>query len=360
MAGNCRHGSRCLHAHSESEIRPSPDFRKTKLCRMFQKGLCHDNNCRRAHGEHERRIVDQFYKTKLCKYWRDQGTCIRGSECYFAHNESEMKPPVRDDEEIQRTALSLSTRGGARYNCAPAPSATQRRGDGPQQHRGAPADRAKLLSVVVQPPSYPQPPPPGLISDNDQIAFICEDPLGGMYPVKPRDHSLPRSSVSGGFASESSLESTSSGCYNQWTTDGNHQWTPQQIAADCVASESSTMSSIDLATEILPDKHADLLSQLKLLPQHCESELCENSDPWCSLPALGSNCEMESRVEYIATSILECPSSPNGRGSKGDTGYLMQQPCSLPSLPSTFLLPSPLTVTSTARDIEPPTWFLSH
>lgn len=37
----------------------------------------------RAHGEAERRIVDTFYKTKICKYWKDQGSCIRGAECYF-------------------------------------------------------------------------------------------------------------------------------------------------------------------------------------------------------------------------------------------------------------------------------------
>lgn len=40
-------------------------------------------NCSRAHGEQELRRLDQFYKKKLCKYWAEQGSCIRGSDCYF-------------------------------------------------------------------------------------------------------------------------------------------------------------------------------------------------------------------------------------------------------------------------------------
>lgn len=70
---------------SKEELRPLPNFKKTKLCRKFLKGVCTDENCTRAHGESELRILDQFYKKKVCKYWQQQGSCIRGLECYFGN-----------------------------------------------------------------------------------------------------------------------------------------------------------------------------------------------------------------------------------------------------------------------------------
>ncbi len=52
----CRYGSSCSFAHSLHELRVAPaSVRKTKLCPLFETGLCYDSYCNYAHGVDELR-----------------------------------------------------------------------------------------------------------------------------------------------------------------------------------------------------------------------------------------------------------------------------------------------------------------
>ncbi|KAL8450362.1 hypothetical protein Emag_003208 [Eimeria magna] len=86
----------CTFAHSEDELRPLPDLRKTKWCRLVFHSLpCNDGNCPYAHTVNELRSNAQdlvSYKTSFCKYFQ-RGNCLSGIHCRFAHCPSELRNP---------------------------------------------------------------------------------------------------------------------------------------------------------------------------------------------------------------------------------------------------------------------------
>lgn len=52
--GHCRLGSECAYAHEMGELKPKPNFAKTRLCPRFKAGSCTVENCTFAHGANER------------------------------------------------------------------------------------------------------------------------------------------------------------------------------------------------------------------------------------------------------------------------------------------------------------------
>lgn len=49
-------GNSCSFAHGDMELRSTPEFFKTTICKAFQKGACKmGDKCRYAHGESELR-----------------------------------------------------------------------------------------------------------------------------------------------------------------------------------------------------------------------------------------------------------------------------------------------------------------
>ncbi|KAL8451539.1 hypothetical protein Emed_001988 [Eimeria media] len=86
----------CTFAHSEDELRPLPDLRKTKWCRLVFHSLpCTDVNCPYAHTVNELRSNAQdlvSYKTSFCKYFQ-RGNCLSGIHCRFAHCPTELRNP---------------------------------------------------------------------------------------------------------------------------------------------------------------------------------------------------------------------------------------------------------------------------
>eukprot|EP01068_Selenidium_serpulae_P000018 Selendium_serpulae@DN10040_c0_g1_i1.p1 len=92
--GRCNKSTRCKYAHSESELVPLPDLRKTSLCEEFVQGLCKKPNCKFAHGLGELRCTSDVYKTSICiKFTR--GYCSAGDSCRWAHGLSDLRPRSR-------------------------------------------------------------------------------------------------------------------------------------------------------------------------------------------------------------------------------------------------------------------------
>ena len=89
--GSCNRDHLCKFAHSQSELAPSPNLSKTKLCSYYSKGSCPNGlHCGFAHGEQELRATSDYYKTEICKEFVE-GYCKFGDRCRFAHGFKELR-----------------------------------------------------------------------------------------------------------------------------------------------------------------------------------------------------------------------------------------------------------------------------
>lgn len=95
QSGLCNRGDKCVFAHSQSELKPMPNLKKTKICNLFEMGRCNMGSlCSFAHGDEELRSTPDFYKTSLCNSFV-RGSCTNGSKCRYAHGEAELRPPYK-------------------------------------------------------------------------------------------------------------------------------------------------------------------------------------------------------------------------------------------------------------------------
>eukprot|EP00922_Rhytidocystis_sp_ex-Travisia-forbesii_P059525 GHVS01088269.1.p1 GENE.GHVS01088269.1~~GHVS01088269.1.p1 ORF type:complete len:476 (+),score=96.43 GHVS01088269.1:299-1726(+) len=98
--GKCRMGDRCNWSHDATDIRPSVDLAKTKLCAEFMKGnVCSYKCCRYAHSYAELRATSDVYKTILCVYWT-RGHCVAGLNCRYAHGQEELRQRAPPSEKL--------------------------------------------------------------------------------------------------------------------------------------------------------------------------------------------------------------------------------------------------------------------
>ena len=78
----------------QEELRPLPDLRRTKWCRLVFHGLvCHDAHCPYAHTKEQLKTNAQdlvSYKTSYCKYYQ-KGNCLSGGNCRYS---SSSAPPT--------------------------------------------------------------------------------------------------------------------------------------------------------------------------------------------------------------------------------------------------------------------------
>lgn len=103
----CKYGAKCPFAHGESEIKKTPDFRKTRICKAFEKGECKDPDCDFAHGQDEVRPIPGRTKSLCVNFVR--GECKEGETCRFAHEVEELHQfPVEssDDERGRRVSTA--------------------------------------------------------------------------------------------------------------------------------------------------------------------------------------------------------------------------------------------------------------
>jgi len=112
LQGDCRYGARCAYAHTSTEIESAPDFRKTRLCKAFQDGVCKNPNCDFAHGLLELRSTDTFFKQAACM-WYSKGRCRNGESCRFAHGKDDIRaPPDTDDCSTNAGSDSAVSKSG--------------------------------------------------------------------------------------------------------------------------------------------------------------------------------------------------------------------------------------------------------
>ena len=82
----------CPYAHSTTQLREKPDFRKTRMCAQWKDGNCARGvSCDFAHGRAQLVSTDNVYKTRLCNWFIGTGKCIRGAACRHAHAVAELR-----------------------------------------------------------------------------------------------------------------------------------------------------------------------------------------------------------------------------------------------------------------------------
>src|SRR5690242_6149199 len=75
----------------DSEKKMDPKY-KTELCKSYKNnGFCvYGNKCRFAHGNDDifgKALNSTKYKLKECNGFKEQGFCMYGSRCNFKHDE---------------------------------------------------------------------------------------------------------------------------------------------------------------------------------------------------------------------------------------------------------------------------------
>ncbi|UKK02340.1 hypothetical protein MACK_001697 [Theileria orientalis] len=70
---------------------PNLGFKKTSLCKYWQRGICANDECNFAHGKKELRSTIGVWRTTICHHWKT-GVCRVGSDCRHAHGEEELQP----------------------------------------------------------------------------------------------------------------------------------------------------------------------------------------------------------------------------------------------------------------------------
>mmetsp|Transcript_120285 Transcript_120285/g.351480 ORF Transcript_120285/g.351480 Transcript_120285/m.351480 type:complete len:263 (-) Transcript_120285:379-1167(-) len=85
-----RRGAKARDQNSEARVVFRQQFRKTELCRFYQSGCVKGSNCCFAHGESELRIAPDLTKTSLCQDWIDRRCPLTAEACQFAHGWSDM------------------------------------------------------------------------------------------------------------------------------------------------------------------------------------------------------------------------------------------------------------------------------
>eukprot|EP01070_Trichotokara_eunicae_P012527 Trichotokara_eunicae@DN9245_c0_g1_i1.p1 len=83
-------------------------FLKTKLCVHHQQGQCLRVQCPFAHGEKELMPKPVLAKTKMCQTFMENGECIAGDECSYAHTLKELKWT----EDYYKTSICASWKSG--------------------------------------------------------------------------------------------------------------------------------------------------------------------------------------------------------------------------------------------------------
>eukprot|EP00746_Dinoflagellata_sp_MGD_P165111 gnl/MRDRNA2_/MRDRNA2_94194_c0_seq1.p1 gnl/MRDRNA2_/MRDRNA2_94194_c0~~gnl/MRDRNA2_/MRDRNA2_94194_c0_seq1.p1 ORF type:complete len:293 (+),score=43.49 gnl/MRDRNA2_/MRDRNA2_94194_c0_seq1:98-880(+) len=110
LLGICEKGTQCPWAHDQAELRKAPDLTKTKLCKtLIMTGRCDQPYCSYAHSREELRSTDAYHKTKICRYWQ-QGHCILGSKCRFAHCEGQSQQEFQGHnvQEVQESNFNAN------------------------------------------------------------------------------------------------------------------------------------------------------------------------------------------------------------------------------------------------------------
>jgi len=86
--GKCRRGTQCMFAHDKEEQQQRPDLDRTALCPYKQ--TCMDPECKYAHRVFELQRTEQFEKITPCRYHL-AGHCKFGDDCLHSHSEAPQK-----------------------------------------------------------------------------------------------------------------------------------------------------------------------------------------------------------------------------------------------------------------------------
>lgn len=84
-------------------------FRNTRVCRFYSTGNCsRGKECQFAHGNDELRPQPDFFRTRLCATFVRNGSCAEGPGCKFAHCRAELRPGTSQRARAEAKARRLA------------------------------------------------------------------------------------------------------------------------------------------------------------------------------------------------------------------------------------------------------------
>ncbi|EDO08608.1 Zinc finger C-x8-C-x5-C-x3-H type domain containing protein [Babesia bovis T2Bo] len=109
---------------SSAKLNAANEFRRTSLCKYWQRGICQNIDCNFAHGKKELKGTVGVWKTTLCHHWKN-GTCRIGIDCRHAHGEEELQPKNVPLNVIKNKLLNTILRDDIANNRVGANSSNQ-------------------------------------------------------------------------------------------------------------------------------------------------------------------------------------------------------------------------------------------
>ncbi|OQR86862.1 hypothetical protein THRCLA_10509 [Thraustotheca clavata] len=108
--GKCKRGAQCKYRHvGAPPTRTPPSTSGLAICQKFMKGQCTKGaSCRFAHPGESQAVADaktEYQKRfqSVCYNWQNSGTCARGSNCPFEHNNAYVaKDAVEHDIKAEK------------------------------------------------------------------------------------------------------------------------------------------------------------------------------------------------------------------------------------------------------------------
>jgi len=86
------HGTSLIEVGGPPECSREAFFFKTKLCSFHRRGICaKGSECNFAHSDSEHRTCQDLSKTCLCQDWMSGSCPLMAAECKFAHGSDDMR-----------------------------------------------------------------------------------------------------------------------------------------------------------------------------------------------------------------------------------------------------------------------------
>eukprot|EP00931_Biecheleriopsis_adriatica_P100566 TRINITY_DN75851_c0_g1_i1.p1 TRINITY_DN75851_c0_g1~~TRINITY_DN75851_c0_g1_i1.p1 ORF type:complete len:241 (-),score=64.53 TRINITY_DN75851_c0_g1_i1:52-774(-) len=93
----------------------NPTLERTVICSFFQQGKCmRGSACKFAHSKDEVREKPDLLRTSLCNTFMKKGFCKNGKQCKYAHGEAELRLPTKATQGKATTSASAAAAASKR------------------------------------------------------------------------------------------------------------------------------------------------------------------------------------------------------------------------------------------------------
>mmetsp|Transcript_55556 Transcript_55556/g.172157 ORF Transcript_55556/g.172157 Transcript_55556/m.172157 type:complete len:362 (-) Transcript_55556:158-1243(-) len=152
------------------ESKPLPVyFHKTRMCKFFLSGQCiRGADCTFAHNESELADTPDLFRTEMCHRFMNSGKCPNGANCHFAHSRAQLRragPPgagAKGKERPNRLRLSTTITESKMPKGSKGDSVDRRQGPDARKEAFFAGSVQIAVPYLFQSANAPSGPPPSL------------------------------------------------------------------------------------------------------------------------------------------------------------------------------------------------------